>query len=256
MSRTGHRIAWDTAPGAVVVGDFELAGGQWFPPHRHSVHQLVWSRSGVGSVRIEDSTWFLPPTLALWIPAGTVHSTGAVDPAFTRSPYFLPERCPVDWPEPTVVGVSQLLASLIDHLADFGLAAEQRLRAEAVVFDMLRPLAIVTLPLPMPSDARAAAVASALIDDPADVRTLDQWGLVVGASARTLRRLFLDGTGLSFGRWRTHARLRSVMPVLAAGLPVAAAARRAGYGSPSAFVAAFHRTVGVAPGTYFGRERT
>ena len=255
---TGPPPTWDGSyervPGAVVVGDFDLAGGEWFPPHRHSVHQLVWSRKGVGSVRIGEATWFLPRTLALWIPAGVVHATGAIDPSWNRSPYFLPERCPVHWPEPTVVAVTPLLAALIDHLADFGLATDQRIRAEGVVFDMLRPLSEVAIPLPMPSDARAARIASALIEDPADGRTLDQWGTDVGASARTLRRVFQAETGLSFGRWRTHARLRAAMPVLATGQPVAAAARRAGYGSASAFVAAFHRTVGMPPGQYFARD--
>ena len=254
MSRNGHTPRWDAAPGAVVIGDFDLAGGEWFPPHRHPVHQLVWSRRGVGSVRVGDATWFLPRTLALWIPAGTVHATGAVDPSWNRSPYFRPERCPVAWPEPTVVAVTPLLAALIDHLADDGLATDHRIRAEAVVFDLLRPLATDALPLPMPADARAARIAAALLADPADDRTLAQWAALTGAGARTLRRLFLAETGLSFGRWRTHARLRAAMPVLAAGQPVAAAARRAGYGTASAFVAAFHRTVGVPPRAYFGRE--
>ncbi|WP_344647234.1 AraC family transcriptional regulator [Cryptosporangium japonicum] len=206
----------------------------------------------MASVRIGESTWFLPRALALWVPAGLVHATGAVDPSWNRSPYFLPERCPIHWPEPTVVGVTPLLAALFDHLADFGLASDERARAEAVVFDLLEPLEAVAIPLPLPVDARAAAVAAAIVADPADARTLTEWGRAVGASARTLRRVFLAETGLSFGRWRTHARLRAAMPVLATGHPVAAAARRAGYGSASAFVAAFHRTVGVPPGTYFG----
>ncbi|SHN46247.1 AraC family transcriptional regulator [Cryptosporangium aurantiacum] len=252
MSRNGH----DGVPGAVFIGDFALSGGEWFPSHRHSVHQLVWSRRGVGSVRIGDATWFLPRTLALWVPAGVVHATGAVDPSWNRSPYFRPERCPAgirEWAEPTVVAVSPLLAALIDHLADEHLTTDERIRAEAVVFDQLRPLSTVAIPLPMPRDRRAARIAAALVEDPADDHTLAQWASEVGASARTLRRVFLAETGLSFGRWRTHVRLRAAMPVLAAGQPVAAAARRAGYGTPSAFVAAFHRTVGVPPGVYFAR---
>jgi AraC-like DNA-binding protein len=72
----------------------------------------------------------------------------------------------------------------------------------------------------------------------------------VATSARTLRRLFLAETGLSFGRWERRARLRAALPLLAAGAPVAAAARRAGYATPSAFVAAFRRTVGFPPGAY------
>ena len=54
-----------------------------------------------------------------------------------------------------------------------------------------------------PSDERARDVAEALLADPADPRTLHDWGHAVGASSRTLARAFLSDTGLSFGRWRT-----------------------------------------------------
>jgi AraC-like DNA-binding protein len=183
------------------------------------------------------------------------HLTGAVNASWTRMPYFLPARCPVRWTEPTVVAVGPLLRALIDHLADEQLDEDARARAEAVVFDQLRPLSTVPIPVPMPSEPRARRVADALLADPADGHTLAQWGGLVGASERTLRRTFLAETGLSFARWRTHARLRAAMPVLAAGQPVAAAARRAGYATPSAFVAAFRRTIGVPPGVYFEPRR-
>ena len=60
---------------------------------------------------------------------------------------------------------------------------------------------------------------------------------------------------MSFGRWRTHVRLRAALPLLAGGMPVAAAAHRVGYATPSAFVAVFRKIVGVTPGAYFtGRQ--
>ncbi len=73
----------------------------------------------------------------------------------------------------------------------------------------------------------------------------------VGASARTLERGFLAGTGVPFGRWRSLLRLQSAIPALAAGDPVGAVARRVGYESPSAFVAAFRRETGSTPAAYF-----
>ncbi|MEV0405653.1 helix-turn-helix domain-containing protein [Actinoallomurus sp. NPDC050550] len=57
---------------------------------------------------------------------------------------------------------------------------------------------------------------------------------------------------MTFGRWRTQARLRSALVLLARGTPVAVVARRVGYATPSAFVAVFHRALGVSPGAYFG----
>jgi AraC-like DNA-binding protein len=104
---------------------------------------------------------------------------------------------------------------------------------------------------PRPRDPRARAVADALTADPADARTLADWGGEVGASARTLARLFVAETGLAFGQWRERARMRAAMPHLAAGLPIEAVARRVGYSTASSFTAAFHRLVGVTPREYF-----
>jgi AraC-like DNA-binding protein len=95
-------------------------------------------------------------------------------------------------------------------------------------------------------------VAGALRDDPASRRGLDEWGRVTGASGRTLARVFRAETGMSFGRWRAQLRLAAALPLLAEGLPVTVVAHRVGYGSASAFVAAFRRAVGVPPGRYFG----
>jgi AraC-like DNA-binding protein len=78
-----------------------------------------------------------------------------------------------------------------------------------------------------------------------------QWGREVGASERTLARAFHAETGVSFGRWRTQLRLQSALPTLAEGGSVASASDRAGYESPSAFVAAFRRETGMTPAEYF-----
>ncbi|MGK5546312.1 AraC family transcriptional regulator [Streptomyces sp. URMC 127] len=241
-------------PGAAVaVASFALGDGEWFADHRHAAHQLAWAPHGVLAVRARGRTWVLPSTVALWIPAGVPHATGATSSALLRSLYFWPERCPLTWDEPQVVPVSGLLRELINYLAqDTGaLPAEPRQRAEDVVLDLLRPVSVTTVRAPLPADPRARRVAEALHADPSDGRTLAEWGAVVGASARTLARAFTTGTGMTYGQWRTQLRLQAAMPMLAAGATVSAVARRVGYGSPSAFVAAFRRGVGVPPGTYF-----
>jgi AraC-like DNA-binding protein len=169
-----------------------------------------------------------------------------------RAVYVRPERCPIDWPHPTPVAAEPLLAQLIRYLADVDVDAARRTRAEAVLIDLLEPVPYAMIQAPVPDeDGPARDVARALLTDPADPRTLDQWGHEVGASGRTLARAFLAGTGVPFGRWRTAARLQAALPLLAAGESIAAVARRVGYETPSAFVAAFHRETGLTPGGYF-----
>ena len=106
---------------------------------------------------------------------------------------------------------------------------------------------------PLPLDDRARRVADSLLADVTDNRSLAAWGRTVGASARTLARLFVAETGMGFERWRTSARLAAALPLLAGGAAVSATAYAVGYASTSAFVAAFRREIGVTPAEYFQR---
>ncbi|AXB44876.1 AraC family transcriptional regulator [Amycolatopsis albispora] len=237
----------------MLFGDFDLPSGTWLDWHVHDEHhQLAWAARGVVAVNVGSAHWVLPPARALWVPAGTVHRTGSSGNAVLRGIFMDAARSPVSWPEPRLVRVRPLLRELLDHLTAGGLPDDARQRAEAVAFDLLEPVPVTPISVPLPADPRARRVAEALIANPADDRTLDRFGREVGASSRTLARLFLTETRLSFGRWRTQVRLRAALPQLADGRSLANVADRVGYSSPSAFVAAFRRAVGVPPGQYFG----
>lgn len=252
MSRTGQ-----TPPGAadgsaaILVRTLTLPPGTRFSTHAHAPHQILWARSGVLTVATEAGSWVLPPTRALWIPARLPHRTAASGGATMRALYLDPAPGLPGWTAPQPVAVAPLVAVLIDHLADDTLEPPRRARAQAVLIDNLAPVASATIDAPMPTDPRALDVARALTEHPADPRTLDQWGRQVGASARTLARAFAADTGLSFAQWRTTLRIRAALPHLAEGLPIATVARRVGYSTPSAFVAAFRRETGLTPGSYF-----
>jgi AraC-like DNA-binding protein len=226
---------------------------QRFRRHQHRQHQLAWALSGTVVVGVAEGFWVLPPSRAMWIPAGVAHSVRAYRPSIMQGIFFSPGRCPIDWTVPTVVAVAPLLRELIGYLAT-PIRPASRTHAEAIVFDLLQPVTVNTLSLPLPTDAHARRVADAILAAPIDTRTLGQWGRLVGASERTLARLFVQETGLTFGRWRTEARLCAALPMLAEGDTVSAVARRVGYASPAAFVAAFRATIGTTPGRYFSDE--
>ncbi|MEW2353548.1 helix-turn-helix transcriptional regulator [Spirillospora sp. NPDC029432] len=250
----GFDTAVPPAVGAIVVGHFPLSSGEWIPAHDHTHHQLAWTRRGVLGVAVDDAYWVLPPTRALWLPAGVVHRTGATRDAVLHGLYFEPGRCPLDWTVPTAVAVDGLLAHLIAHLGRPDLPDGPRLRAEAVVFDLLHPLPATPIDVPVPADERVRAVTGALLADPADPRSLDAHARAAGVSRRTLTRLFVQDTGMSFERWRTHMRLRAALTLLAEGRTVSETAHAVGYATPSAFLAAFRRTVGTTPGRYLHGE--
>lgn len=254
MPRSGHDVPGaagrQPAP-AILVRAFPMSARQRFERHRHEQHQLAWAAHGVIVVQVGEGVWVLPTSRALWIPAGVEHSVRAYGRSTLESLYFPPADCPVGWRTPTVIAVPALLRELIAHLAAVADRPRSRANAEAVVFDLLQPVGVSQLSVPLPTDRRARKVAEGILASPADDRTIDQWGRVAGVSGRTLARAFSQQTGMTFGRWRTEVRLCAALPLLAEGATVTAVARRVGYASPAAFVATFRATVGTTPGRYF-----
>lgn len=251
MSRFRHGAEWLKPPqGVALVGRFSMTRHTRYRTHTHGTHQLVWARSGVVTVGVADTTWALPPSRAFFIPAGVPHTTAGASVADMTSIYLWPDQCPELWREPTVLAATPMFAALVDHL-DTDLPTEARRRAEAVLFDVLDPAPVASAELTWPRDDRARRVADALADDPADTRDAAAWAREVGTSERTLSRLFVDETGVGFGRWRTRLRVRTALDLLAANTPVAVAGRKVGYATASAFIAAFRREVGITPSRCF-----
>ncbi|WP_433223483.1 AraC family transcriptional regulator [Dactylosporangium sp. CS-047395] len=240
---------------AIGLARFDMMRGERFEHHVHREHQLVWAPAGVLMVDVDDRYWVLPPALALWIPGGVRHATIALRTSVMQGIYLDPDNCPVAWRDPTVMAVSPLARNLIEYLAGT-LADDHRLHAETVLLEVLRPVVKATIELPLPADERARDVAHLLLSDPTDHRSLDELARVARSSPRTLLRLFLTETGLTFTQWRAHARLQASIGLLAEGQPVARVAPQVGYATASAFVAAFRRVTGHTPAAYFSRLPT
>ncbi|MFD4901987.1 AraC family transcriptional regulator [Streptomyces sp. NPDC058411] len=241
----------------VSIGTYAMSAGTRFTQHTHPTHQLAWASRGTLTVDVEARRWVLPTTRALWIPLGVPHEVVSTSRA-TMTSLYLPTSPSEDtgrWTAVQAVHVPVLLAELIGYLGDPDLGSGSRSRGEALLLDLLRPVTATALETPLPVDPRARRVALELLDDPACVLAVDAWGRRVGTSGRTLARLFLADTGMTFGRWRTLVRLQAALPALAAGEPLQRVSRSVGYETVSAFVAAFRRETGTTPGAYFGVGR-
>jgi AraC-like DNA-binding protein len=134
-----------------------------------------------------------------------------------EAPTLALDSNPLRLTEPTVLAVSALLREVIVALTGTeALTADDRADLYRVALRRLTPTPALRHHLPRPADPRLRDVAAILADDPADQRTLTELGREVGASERTLSRLFRRDTAMTFPRWRAQLRLQHSMILLAA----------------------------------------
>ncbi|MFD7796221.1 helix-turn-helix domain-containing protein [Streptomyces sp. NPDC059759] len=219
-------------------------------PHSHPQHELVWVRGGTLTSRVQDRVFTVSEGHGLWMPAGVVHGGRATAGAEFHDAFFAPDRTPIAFEEPKAIAMTPLLESLLTHLSRTDLDAAARTRAEAVVFDVLVP-SEHQFALQLPGDSRIDAIAEALLDDPGDGRSLEEWARLLGVSDRTVTRAFRRATGLSFAQWRQVLRVHRALTLLSEGFDVMTISETLGYAQPSSFIAAFRRVMETTPGAYF-----
>ncbi len=235
----------------------DLGDGHMIPEHSHPEDQLLFASKGVMTVRTKQGIWVVPPLRAVWIPANTPHSVATSGQVSMRTLYFLPELCRNLPKKCFVMNVSPLLKELILHACGFSTLSRRvsvERRIVDFLVDQLKGVGSIPLQLPHPTDSRSTRVVRFLMANPADQRTLAKLCRDCGASKRTIQRLFLEETKMSFGKWRQQFRLLRGMELLASGEKVTAAALEAGYQSPSAFISMFRKQLGTSPMQYFKSE--
>ncbi|MGW2785163.1 helix-turn-helix domain-containing protein [Streptomyces populi] len=234
-----------------------LQGGAWLPngfrldPHSHVQGQLVYAAAGVLATATERGTWVAPANRITWTPPHFAHSHrfyGRTDVRLVVVPLDL---CGELVDHPSVFTVSPLLREALLALTD---EPERRPGAHrrllAVIVDELADAAESSLHLPEPVDDRLRAATDLLHEDPARPATLAELGRAVGASERTLSRLFHTELSMSFHRWRTTLRIHHALGHLTDGMSVTETAVACGWSNPSSFIDAFTEVVGQTPGRY------
>lgn len=188
-----------------LTGVMSVAGGHRINRHWHQEHQIVYPASGVLAVTTDEGTWIAPPNRALWIPSGAGHEHRFYGPTQFHSVAFDPGVYPVELASPTVIAVSPLLRELIITCSDPGdLPEEEVARLRVVLIDQLRHSPEQALRLPTPHDERLAEACALVEEDLTQVWTVADLGRRVGASERTLTRLFRTDMGMTYPQWRTQ----------------------------------------------------
>lgn len=223
------------------------AGRFYWEPHTHSEHELFWDVTGGPMlVSTPGRMWVVPPGGGLWIPAGTPHDVHLGEATRFEASFIAPSWC--DLPAGVrALRVPRVACEIMSFLTLGAMAGEVRARAEQLVVDILAIHDDEVIDLPMPLDPRLRRVVQFVLGDLAADRTLEAWSAIAAMSPRNFTRRFRAETAMSFGDWRTLARMRLATTLLAGGEPVARVAARIGYANPSAFTAAFRRVTGRTP---------
>ncbi|QGZ38674.1 AraC-like DNA-binding protein [Pseudoduganella flava] len=234
----------------------DLDSREYLRPHTHPWGQLTHALDGVLRVTAADSTWIVPPSRAVWIAPGIVHSVTVLQATRLRPVRILAARAPFPGEACRVLEVSDLLRELIlalEQLPPLEPSARATMLTELMLDELARS---ETRPIrvPMPRDKRLQSLCGRLIDTPGAPQTLADWAQEVGASERTLARLFEKELGMSFGQWRQQVRLAHAAPMIAGGMPLARVADELGYASQSAFSQMFRKTFGCTPSSFFARR--
>lgn len=245
--------------GQIGSVSYDFDDGDAIPEHFHPEHQLVFASTGVMAVHTKQGVWVVPPMRAVWIPAKTPHRIKMSGRVSMRTLYFLPKLGRKLPGKCLVMNVSPLLRELILHACGFkrlkGRAPAEK-RLIEMILDQLEAVRSIPLQLPHPADTRAMRVVKELSANPGDERTLQRLCRDCGASKRTVERIFLRETKMTFGKWRQQLRLLRSLELLASGEKVTAAALEAGYTSASAFIAMFRSELGTTPRRYFAEGRS
>lgn len=218
--------------------------------HRHDWAQLVYARSGLMRVMSGGQLWLVPPTRAIWIPAGTEHEFGVRGEVAFRTLYVTPERARLVERALGAFEVAPFLGELILHILSLQMLnphVPSHARLAGVLVDLINDAQPIDLMLPLPQDTRARRLADHFQSQPHDRAGLPQLAAMVGGSVRTLQRCFLSETGMTVDAWRKKARLIASTAALSSGTSVTVAALDSGYDSPSAFIAAFKRQFSTTP---------
>ena len=222
------------------------------PMHVHRKGQLVVTLRGSVMCRSPRGWWIVPPNGAVWIPGGIPHSNHASDFAKLYVVFIAPDAAELP-AECRSFTITPLIRELIRSLAKLPPqypATGTTSRLAQVLLDQLAQLAPDDVFLPISDNHRLQQIASSLLSNPADRSTIAEWGHRHAMSERTLARLVLSETGMTFGRWRERLHIIIALQRLSIGASVQAVSMELGYEGPNSFITMFKKTMGQSPGKY------
>ncbi len=240
---------------APVIGIAADVGKHDSGMHHHEKGQLLFAPQGCMSFALDNALCILPPTKAVWIPPSTQHRAMMTNVVAYRSLYF---DCSVfDCPhEITVIEVDALLKALIDKMAlwAWDKPEEETTKTTALFWEEFYAAKRHSFQLPLPSHRRLKPFREQLMQDSYLVPDLTSLANSIGASSKTITRLFKSETGMSYQDWKQQWRLLKAIELLSREMQVSDVGHQLGFSSDSAFIAFFKKQTGRTPLSFINHK--
>lgn len=216
--------------------------------------QIIYTLKGKIQIVTEQNLYLLPLGRGLVIPSGVEHNLIVPSTADVRvvnlnsSLNYISrlESC-------SIVNISPLFSAVVDELSLYHEAFDDdspEARLCMVLIDCIQKASNHHLTLPIPMDKRIKRIVDAIIASPSDKKTLEEWSSIIGASRRTITRLFVNETGMNFQRYRQHLQIYLSLSLLHESANINTVAYHVGYDSPSAFSSTFKKVMAITPAEY------
>lgn len=232
------------------------------PRHAHDEAQLTFAASGMVQVHTDAGRWLVPPQLGIWIPAGVDHRVEVLADADLWMVHWTPEVAQTwaPWAAPApldrvfAMRVTALMRALLQAAFDTATTPDKTELLVRLMLHELGETADAPTFLPLPASAVGRRIVDVAAADHRNGLAVEDIAARAATSVRTISRVFLAETGLTFKLWRQRARIVQAMNRLAAGKTIAQVANELGFSSTASFSAAFRQVTASTPTSFMGRH--
>lgn len=221
--------------------------------HFHRKGQLLFSKQGCMRITLNNSICLLPPAHLAWIPAGVSHRVQTRGVVEYRSIYVDSQRNPLFSPHVEVLSVTPLLREVLERIAFANLSINWKCGTAAhlwaVCQDEIHSAQRKLTLIPLPKDRRLHCLSEMDMPPP-----LAKLAAKNGATGKTISRIMVKETGLTYQQWRQQWRLLKAIELLAETHTISDVASILEFSSDSAFVTFFKNMTGSRPRVYMGKK--
>ncbi|PHM39471.1 putative transcriptional regulator [Xenorhabdus mauleonii] len=217
--------------------------------HQHNMGQLLFTQRGCIKITLENQLSILPPTRVAWIPPKTRHRAEMRGSVGYRSIYLNTAETECISAQCEVLEATVLLQALLESIAlspfDANWHQGRGVHLLALFFDEIRKARREPTLLPLPVDRRLLNLSFEQLPPPLQILAT-----YIGASEKTITRIFHRETGMNYQQWRQQWRLVKSIELLAQHKTLSYVAQEVGFTNDSAFVTFFRKAMGRPPREY------